>query len=34
LQHFLRHWHQALHAARTATQGVVRWAIDVDPQSI
>lgn len=34
LQRFLAAWQPALHAARSQTKGVIRWAVDVDPQAI
>lgn len=34
LQRFLAHWLLGLHELRAVTRGVVRWAIDVDPQTI
>ncbi|MBX3653568.1 MAG: primosomal protein N' [Ramlibacter sp.] len=32
LQHFLAHWHAVLHATRE--KGLIRWAVDVDPQAV
>ena len=34
LQHFLATWHDDVLALRRQHKGVLRWAIDVDPQSI
>jgi primosomal protein N' (replication factor Y) len=36
LQRFLTHWHEALHALRDSPegQGIIRWAVDVDPLAI
>ncbi|MEY2683390.1 MAG: hypothetical protein RJA09_534, partial [Pseudomonadota bacterium] len=36
LQTFLTAWHIFLHAARShpSAQGLVRWAVDVDPQAL
>jgi primosomal protein N' (replication factor Y) len=36
LQTFLTAWHTVLHAARShpSAQGLVRWAVDVDPQAL
>ena len=34
LQRFLAAWLPALHEARPAHRGLLRWAVDVDPLSI
>jgi len=34
LQRFLTQWHPILHSLRSQHRSVIRWAVDVDPQSI
>jgi len=34
LQRFLTQWHPILHSLRSQHRTVIRWAVDVDPQSI
>ena len=34
LQHFLQAWHRVLLAGRSQHKGLIRWAVDVDPQAI
>jgi primosomal protein N' (replication factor Y) len=34
LQQFLAQWSQTLHAERGVHKRVMRWAVDIDPQSI
>jgi primosomal protein N' (replication factor Y) len=34
LQRFLTRWHPVLHSLRQQHRQVIRWAVDVDPQSI
>ena len=34
LQHFLQAWHSVMQANRSQHKGLIRWAVDVDPQTI